>query len=64
VKTDGVSFDLLVEGFRPMLLNERMRWIGKDGQERSRFARCPHLKIEIWGTRLRGGAKLIGVEQL
>jgi hypothetical protein len=24
-------------------------------QERSRFARCPHLKIEIWGTRHRRG---------
>jgi hypothetical protein len=24
---------------------------------RSRFARCPHIRIDVWGTRLKGGER-------
>ena len=35
-----------------------LRVVGRgDGRERSLFARCPHLKIEIWGTQSGGRAK-------
>lgn len=41
-----------------------------NGEEWSRFGRCPHLRIEIWGTRTRirtwsgGCEEFFGVQEI
>ena len=30
-------------------------WVSVDSKKRSCFARCPHIRIDVWGTRCRAG---------
>ena len=45
-------FEAIAEGGE---LGGSLGWVEMGGSGRA-FARCPHLRIEIWGTRICGGS--------